>query len=355
MMPPPPASAPRGPVAPEPRGWAVAAALAAVVLLWIAAYRHLEHWARTMVRQGIGLDPDEPLGAALEFFAYEVPKILLLLVAVVFAVGIARSFFTPARARRLLAGRREVASNGLGALLGTVTPFCSCSAVPLFIGFVAAGVPLGATFSFLIAAPMVNEVALVLLAGLFGWRVAALYAGTGLAIAIGVGWMIGRARLERHVEPWVFDVPATDAGLTQAAGWRYRLAAGRDAVRDIVGRVWPFVVGGIAVGAGIHGFVPEDLLAPLLGRESWWAVPAAVATGVPLYANAAGVIPIVLALLDKGVAPGTALAFMMSVVGLSLPEVIILRRVLKPPLIAAFITAVAAGILVVGVVLNQVL
>jgi uncharacterized membrane protein YraQ (UPF0718 family) len=323
---------------------------------WWLLYRNLQAIGDRVAYAVLGLPRESRLGSAVAFFLYEAPKVLLLLVVVVFGVGIVRSFFTPERTRAILAGRRESAGNVLAGLLGVVTPFCSCSAVPLFIGFVTAGVPLGVTFSFLISAPMVNEIALVLLFGLFGWKVAALYMGTGLVIAIVAGWVIGRLHLERWVEPWVYATApgpavAGDAPLT----WGDRVAFGREAVRDIVGRVWPFVLLGIAVGAGIHGYVPEHFLASIMGKGAWWSVPLAVLIGVPMYSNAAGIIPIVQALLEKGAALGTVLAFMMAVIGLSLPETIILRKVLTPPLIATFVGVVASGILVVGYVFNLVL
>jgi uncharacterized protein len=241
--------------------------------------------------------------------------------------------------------------------LGVVTPFCSCSAVPLFIGFVTTGVPLGVTFSFLISAPMVNEVALVLLFGLFGWKVAALYMGTGLAIAMVAGWIIGRMKLERWIEGWVFEIPSGPAQTPadDKVNWADRVRYGRDAVRDIVGKVWPYLLGGIAVGAGIHGYVPQNFMAAIMGKGAWWSVPLAVVIGVPMYSNAAGIIPVVQELLGKGAALGTVLAFMMSVIGLSLPEMIILRKVLKIPLIATFAGVVALGILVVGYVFNMVM
>jgi uncharacterized membrane protein YraQ (UPF0718 family) len=279
----------------------------------------------------------------------------MLLFVVVFGVGIVRSFFTPERTRRMLAGRRLAVGNVLAALLGVVTPFCSCSAVPLFIGFVTTGVPLGVTFSFLISAPMVNEVALVLLFGLFGWKVAALYLGTGLAIAMIAGWTIGRLHLERWVEGWVYQTKTGVGPDTAALSWADRVRAGRDAVKDIVGKVWPYVLAGIAVGAGIHGYVPENFMASIMGKSAWWSVPLAVLVGVPMYSNAAGIIPVVQALLGKGAALGTVLAFMMSVIGLSLPEMIILRKVLRPPLIATFAGVVALGILLVGYLFNIVL
>lgn len=320
-----------------------------------ALYTQLASLASLVTYDLIGLGRGTHLGASVQFFLYEVPKVLLLLVGVVFVVGVLRTFLTPERARRMLAGRREAGGNVLAALFGVATPFCSCSAVPLFIGFVTAGVPLGVTLSFLISAPMVNEVALVLLFGLFGWKVAAIYLATGLAIAIGAGWIIGRLKLERHVEPWVYAMKAGDAPADRARTWSERLADGRGAVREIVGKVWPFVVLGIAVGAGIHGYVPTNFLASFMGRDAWWAVPLAVVLGVPMYSNAAGIIPVVEALLGKGAALGTVLAFMMSVIALSLPEIIILRKVLRPALIATFVATIAGGILAVGFLFNAIL
>ena len=332
------------------------AALLGLVAWWLV-YGNLAAIAAWLTYAVAGLERGTHLGAAVEFFVFEAPKVLLLLVLVVYGVGVVRTFFTPERTRRLLAGRRESVGNVLAALLGTVTPFCSCSAVPLFIGFVTAGVPLGVTFSFLVSAPMVNEVALVLLFGMFGWKVAALYLGMGLAVAIVAGWVLGRLRMERHVEPWVYENLDTVAGAAAgddgiAMRWADRAQAGAASVRDIVGRVWPYVLLGIAVGAGIHGYVPENFMASIMGRDAWWSVPLAVLLGVPMYANAAGIIPVVQALLGKGAALGTVLAFMMSVIGLSLPEAIILRQVLKPRLIATFFGVVAAGILLVGYLFN---
>jgi hypothetical protein len=327
------------------------AALAAVVLL----YTQLQRIARFVTYDLAHLSRGSHPGSAIEFFIFEVPKVLLLLTGVVFVVGLLRSFFTPERARQLLAGRRESSGNVLAALFGIATPFCSCSAVPLFIGFVTAGVPLGVTFSFLISAPMVNEVALVLLFGLFGWKTAGLYLGTGLLIAIIAGWIIGRLKLERHVEPWVWQIQSGSAAPDAPKTWTDRLTDGRAAVREIVGKVWIYVVIGIAVGAGIHGYVPTNFLASFMGRDACWAVPLAVLLGIPMYSNAAGIIPIVQALLGKGAALGTVLAFMMAVIALSLPEMIILRKVLRPTLIATFIVVVATGILIVGYLFNAVM
>jgi uncharacterized membrane protein YraQ (UPF0718 family) len=330
-------------------------ALVALVLLWIALYAVLPRTAHWITYDALRLSPGTRLSSAVEFFAYDTPKVLLLLLLVVFAVGVVRSYFSPARTRRLIAGRREFSGNVLGALLGIVTPFCSCSAVPLFVGFLSAGVPLGVTLSFLVSAPMVNEVALVLLFALFGWRIAVLYAATGLAIAIVSGWTLGRLHLERWVEPWVLTTRAAGPELDHPLSFDDRLAAGREAVRDIVGRVWPFVVAGIAVGAAIHGYVPEAFMASIMGKDAWWSVPLAVLVGIPMYANAAGIIPVVQALLEKGAALGTVLAFMMAVIGLSLPEMIILRRVLRVPLLVTFAGVVGAGILLVGYLFNAVL
>jgi len=322
---------------------------------WWMVYRILDSLARWFTYDLLKMTTGSRLALAVEFFVFEAPKVLMLLTLVVFGVGIVRSFFTPERTRRILAGKRESAGNVLASLLGVVTPFCSCSAVPLFIGFVTTGVPLGVTFSFLIAAPMINEVALVLLFGLFGWKVAALYMGTGLAIAIVAGWVIGRLRLERWVEAWVYETKTGAAAQESTLTWADRARAGRDAVKDIVGKVWPYVLAGIAVGAGIHGYVPQDFMASIMGKGTWWSVPLAVVIGIPMYSNAAGIIPIVQALLGKGAALGTVLAFMMSVIGLSLPEMIILRKVLKVPLIVTFAGVVGLGILAVGYLFNLVL
>ena len=330
--------------------------LAVGLFLWVTIYRSLRPIADFLTSRVLRISTETHLGSSVAFFIFEVPKVLMLLVLVIFGIGIIRSFFTPEKTRRILAGKRESVGNVLAACLGIVTPFCSCSACPLFIGFVEAGVPLGVTFSFLIAAPMINEIALGMLFSLFGWRVAGLYLGTGLVIAILAGWVIGRLKMERYIEDWVREVRMGETGIkevrqTLEGRVRYALLA----VREIVGRVWPFVVIGIAVGAGIHGYVPEGLMARFMGRDVWWSVPAAVLLGVPMYSNAAGIIPVVQALMEKGAALGTSLAFMMSVIGLSLPEIIILRRVLKWPLITVFVGVVAVGILLVGYLFNAVL
>jgi uncharacterized membrane protein YraQ (UPF0718 family) len=326
--------------------------LGGALLAWLVLYLQLPALATWVTYGLLALPRGTALTEAVAFFVYDAPKVLLLLTLAVFAIGIVRSYFTAERARRILTGKREAVGNVLAALLGTVTPFCSCSAVPLFIGFVTAGIPLGVTFSFLVSAPMVNEVALALLYGLFGWRVAAIYFGTGLAIAIVAGWTIGRLRMERHVEGWVYQVNLGEAAEEAHLDWPARIRFGLQAVRDIVGKVWVYVLLGIGVGAWIHGYVPENFLASIMGREAWWSVPLAVAIGIPMYSSAAGMIPVVQALLGKGAALGTVLAFMMAVIGLSFPEMVILRKVLRPRLIAAFTVVVGVGILIVGYLFN---
>jgi len=331
--------------------------LALAIVAWVAAYAWLTKFADAVIA-ALGLTRQTHLGEAVHFFFYDTPKVVLLLAGIVFVMGVVHTFVAPERTRALLSGKRLGVGNVLAATLGIVTPFCSCSAVPLFIGFLSAGVPLGVTFSFLISAPMVNEVALALLFGLFGWKVAALYLGLGLAVAIVAGLIIGELRMERHLEDWVREMQNTQAAGFEAEriAWSERIDAGTKHVKDIVGKVWPYILVGIAVGAGIHGYVPEDFMAGIMGKDApWWSVPAAVVIGVPMYANAAGIIPVVEALLGKGAALGTVLAFMMSVIALSLPEMIILRKVLRPALIATFAGVVAAGILVVGYVFNWVL
>lgn len=322
---------------------------------WLAAYRFLSPASEALVA-ALPVDRASHFGSALQFFLYDTPKVLLLLTGVVFVMGMINSYFTPERTRAVLAGRTEGLANVMAAGLGIVTPFCSCSAVPLFIGFLQAGVPLGVTFSFLISAPMVNEVALALLFGMFGWKIAFLYLGLGLSVAIVAGWVIGRLKMEAYLEDWVRNMPRVQASASLIAlTLGERIDAGFASVREIVGRVWPYILAGIAIGAAIHGWVPENFMASFMGKAAWWSVPLAVLIGVPMYSNAAGVIPIVQALLAKGAALGTVLAFMMSVIALSLPEIVILRKVLKWRLIAAFVAVVATGILVVGYLFNAVL
>ena len=336
------------------RRWLLGLAVAAGA--WFLAYSQLTTFADAVVL-ALGLSRDTRLGEAVHFFVYDTPKVALLLVGVVFIVGVVQTFFAPERTRALLSGRRAGVGNGLAALLGIVTPFCSCSAVPLFIGFLSAGVPLGVTFSFLISAPMVNEVALALLFGMFGWQVAALYLALGLAVAVVAGFVIGKLDMEPHLEDWVRQIQAGQAAPAVGVrlGWVERFEVGVRHVRTIFARVGPYLLLGIGLGAGIHGYVPEDFMAQFMGKETWWAVPAAVALGVPMYTNAAGIIPVVEALIGKGAALGTVLAFMMAVIALSAPEMILLRQALKPRLIATFAGVVALGIMLVGYVFNAVI
>lgn len=287
------------------------------------------------------------------FFLFEVPKVMLLLVLIVFIVGIIRSWFSPEKTRKALEGKSLFAGNVMASGLGIVTPFCSCSAIPLFLGFVEAGIPIGVTFSFLIAAPLINEIALILLAGLFGWKVALIYVFTGLSIAIISGFILEKLKLQKYVADWVFQVKANQIETEQQKiTFEDRIQSGVTAVKEIVGKIWIYILIGIAVGAGAHGFVPDDYLGKILGAGNWYAVPLAILTGIPLYSNAAGIIPIVSVLMEKGVTLGTSLAFMMSVIGLSLPEIIILKKVLKWQLIFIFIAVVAIGITVVGFIFN---
>jgi uncharacterized membrane protein YraQ (UPF0718 family) len=300
------------------------------------------------------VDRHSNAGEALAFFIYDVPKVLLLLTGIVFVTGVLRSWFSPEKTRAILAGKRQIWGYPLAAALGVLTPFCSCSSVPLFIGFVSAGIPLGVTFSFLIAGPMVGPVGLGLLYGLVGWQIATIYLVFGFTIATVAGFVLGRMGLERYLQGWVRELTAAPVGdlpqdtLTMVD----RLRIGLEQVREIVGKVWIWVLVGIGIGAAIHGYVPEKMMLRIMGGEAWWSVPAAVAVGVPMYTNAAGVIPIVEALLGKGAALGTTLAFMMSVIALSLPEMIILKQVLTYRLIAIFIAVVAAGILATGFLFN---
>lgn len=334
--------------------WIWYVGLGVALVLWGLVYGQLKPASEWLV----SLFPvlrESHLGDALAFFFYDTPKVILLLSLVVFAMGVVRSYFSPEKTRALLSGKREGVGNVMAAGLGIVTPFCSCSAVPLFIGFVSAGVPLGVTFSFLIAAPMVNEVALGLLFGLVGWQVALTYLGFGLGVAIVAGWVIGRARLEDWLQDWVKKIHAGGGVAIPGENLTFvdRIKFGIEAVKDIVGKVWMWIIAGIAVGALIHGYVPADMMADIMGADAWWSVPAAVVIGIPMYTNAAGVIPIVEALLGKGAALGTTLAFMMSVIALSLPEMIILRKVLTLRLIAVFICVVGTGILAVGFLFNM--
>lgn len=324
--------------------------------VWYLVYHFLQPATDWLIDTGLVLTKGARLTETLRFFVFEFPKVMLLLTLIIFFVGIIRSYFTPEKTRKILEGKSLFTGNILASLLGIVTPFCSCSAIPLFLGFVESGVPLGVTFSFLIASPMINEVAVILLFGMFGWKTAVIYVLTGLTIAIIAGWVIGKLKLEHWVEDWVYrtqfgDADNDDEKLTLSD----RIQFGYNAVKEIVGKVWIYVAIGIAVGAGVHGYVPQDFMAQLMGKSAWYSVPLSVLIGVPLYSNAAGIIPIVSVLIEKGASIGTSLAFMMAVIGLSLPEMIILKKVLKLPLIFTFIGIVATGIMIVGFLFNAIM
>lgn len=341
---------------PRKSGWQLPALVLLLGAAWLLVWPQLQALADWLTYDLIGLLPETRLGESVNFFFYDVPKILMLLAGMIFLVTFVRSFFSPEQTRAALGGRREGVGNVLAAGLGVLTPFCSCSAVPLFIGFVESGIPLGVTFSFLIATPVVNEVALAMLFGLFGWQVAGLYLVSGLTIAVVGGLVIGRLQPEKYVEEFVWQVKVGQTGdVTYKPTWDDRIRMAGRSTKEIVGKVWPFVILGIGIGAGIHGYVPEDFLVNVMGREAWWSVPTAVLLGVPLYANAAGIIPVVHALMEKGAALGTVLAFMMSVVALSLPEMLILKRVIKLRLILIFISIVALAIIFTGYLFNWVI
>jgi uncharacterized protein len=337
----------RRPTVPVP----VAAGLAAAV--WLVAWIVEAPAADWLTFSVFGLQHDTHLGEAVAFMLEDLPKVLLLLTGIVTVVTLIRGFFPPERIRPILAGRGLVPGSFAAAGLGVVTPFCSCSAVPLFIGFVEAGVPLGVTFAFLISSPMVNEVALVMLWGLFGPVIALAYMAAGLTVAVVGGLVIGRLGLERYVEEYVWKLQAPkidviDIRLT----WSDRLSDAWTYTRDLVRKLFPYLVVGIGLGALIHGYAPTDLVAAIGGRSNPLAVPIVVLLAVPMYSNAAGTIPIVQALLGKGMPLGTTLAFMMAVTAISLPEFVILRRVMKPQLLAVFIGVVATGIVAVGYLFN---
>ena len=327
----------------------------ALLAVWYLVYHYLQPITDWIIDTVLGMQKGEHLTEALRFFIFEVPKVLMLLALIIFFVGIIRSYFSAERTRKMLEGKSTFAGNVMASMLGIVTPFCSCSAIPLFLGFIESGVPLGVTFSFLIAAPMINEVAVILLFGLFGWKTALIYVLTGLIIAIIAGWVIGKLKLEHWVQDWVYTTKMGDArDGEENIKLSDRIRFGFDAVKEIVGKVWIYVIIGIAVGAGAHGYVPEDFMVSLMGKSAWYSVPVSVLIGIPLYSNAAGIIPIVSVLIEKGAALGTSLAFMMAVIGLSLPEMIILKKVLKFPLIFTFAGIVGIGIMIVGFLFNYI-
>lgn len=330
--------------------------LSIALISWLLVYFNLEYLVNSLFFNVLQLDKSSHLVESLRFFVFEVPKVLLLLILIVFIVGIIRSYFSPEKTRNALEGKPLFVGNIMAGSLGIVTPFCTCSAIPLFLGFVEAGIPIGVTFSFLIAAPMINEVAIVLLFGLFGWKTALIYVSTGLIIAIFSGWIIGKLKLEKWVQDWVYDIKSGKLEIEFVKfTFNDRIEAGINAVKEIVAKVWIYIVAGIAVGAGVHGYVPTEFMASFMGKDVWFSVPLAVLLGVPMYSNAAGIIPIVQVLIEKGASLGTSLAFMMAVIGLSLPEAIILKKVLKYPLLFTFIGIVAVGIMIVGFLFNLIM
>ncbi|HPE57226.1 MAG TPA: permease [Bacteroidales bacterium] len=320
---------------------------------WLLLYLNLHLITDFIIDDILRLTAGKHFTESIRFFIFEVPKVMLLLVLIIFIVGIIRSYFSPEKTRKALEGKPLFVGNVMASLLGVVTPFCSCSAIPLFLGFVEAGIPIGVTFSFLIAAPMINEVALVLLVGLFGWRVAVIYVVTGLTIAILAGFILNKLNMQKYVADWVFTIKSKQQEIQpKKLDFSQRMDMGFESVKEIVGKIWIYILAGIAIGAGAHGYIPDEFLAGALGAQNWYSVLVAIIIGIPLYSNAAGIIPIVSVLIEKGVTLGTALAFMMSVIGLSLPEIIILKKVLKLQLIVVFIGVVAIGIIAVGYIFN---
>ena len=326
-------------------------------IAWFAAYNIIQPFADWIAYGLLSLPQDSHLGQSLAFFFYDVPKILLLLSGMIFLISLLQTFIDTQKVRVLVEKRGEGIGNVMAAVFGAITPFCSCSSVPLFIGFVQAGIPMGITFSFLITSPLMNEVAFVLLIGLFGWKIALLYLFSGITIGTISGLILGRMKLEHYVEGFVYDIkPQSGAQIIEEElTWKERVNRAVESTREIVGKVWLFVIVGIGIGAFIHGFVPQDALTGIMGKGAWWSVPVSVLLGIPLYSNAAGIIPIVSAMLSKGASLGTALAFMMSVVGLSLPEAIILKRVLKTPLLVIFFAVIGLSIILTGYMFNFVL
>jgi uncharacterized membrane protein YraQ (UPF0718 family) len=324
-----------------------------LLALWYLLYTNLQLIVDFIVYDLFSLNKESHFAESLNFFIFETPKVLLLLSLIIFLVGIIRSFFSPEKTRKALEGKSLFTGNVLGALLGVFTPFCSCSAIPLFLGFIEAGIPIGVTFSFLIAAPMVNEIAIVLLIGMLGWKVTIIYILTGLSIAIFSGWLIGKLKLQKYVQDWVYQVKSNQQSREKdKISWKSRIDFAYSTLKEIVGKIWIYILFGIAVGALAHGYIPENYMATLMGKDVWYSVPLSILIGIPLYSNAAGIIPIMSVLIEKGVSLGTALAFMMSVIGLSLPEIIILKKVLKIPMLIIFVSIVAGGILIVGYMFN---
>jgi uncharacterized protein len=330
--------------------------LAAGAVVWAAVYAVNRPLWDVVVHDVAGLDADSRLGHAVHFFFYDTSKILLLIVGMMFVIGLLRASIGPERVRSMLQGKRMITGYLLAAGLGALTPFCSCSSIPVFIGLAAAGVPLGVTFTFLLTSPMVNQIGVVMLFGWFGWRVPVLYVALGMTIAVLAGLALSRLPLDRWVEPFVFATPVGNLGAGGGSpDLAERMGAAQVEVVDLMRKIWVFVVIGVALGAGIHGWMPEGLLARWAGPENPWALPFAAVAGLPLYANVASVVPLVQALSAKGVALGTLMAFMTSVVALSLPSLVMLRRVIKLPLLALFAAVVGSGAMLVGLLFNLLL
>ncbi|MDC7826328.1 permease [Pseudomonas sp. BLCC-B13] len=312
----------------------------------------LSELVRLLVEKVFGLDMASRLGGSLHFFIYDVIKIFILLSVLIFVISWVQSYFPPERTRRILGGMRGFRANLTGALLGTVTPFCSCSSIPLFIGFTCSGLPLAVTFSFLISSPLVDLASMILLASIFNWSIALAYVVLGITLAVIGGSLIGRARMERYVEAFVtqhraLDLPAEQLTLAD------RLRYAREQVTDIIQRVWLYILIGVGIGAAIHNWIPAELISALIGQNNWWSVPLATLVGIPMYADIFGTLPIAEALVAKGVGLGTVLAFMMAVTALSLPSLIMLKKVVKAPLLALFFTIVVAGIMLIGFLFNS--
>jgi uncharacterized membrane protein YraQ (UPF0718 family) len=305
-----------------------------------------------LVRDGFGLDPSSQIGGSVHFFIYDVIKIFILLCVLIFSISYVQSYFPPERTRRILGKRQGIGANIIAALLGTITPFCSCSSIPLFIGFTSAGIPLAVTFSFLISSPLVDLASVILLASIFNWGIALAYVGVGLVLAVLGGTLIGRLKLEDQVEAFVYQSPVSDHDNNGEISRRERLRYAADQVMEIVHRVWIYVLIGVGIGAAIHNWVPENFISALLGQDKWWSVLVATVAGIPMYADIFGTLPIAEALVEKGVGLGTALTFMMAVTALSLPSMIMLKRVVKLPLMIAFVGIVTIGIILIGYIFN---
>jgi uncharacterized membrane protein YraQ (UPF0718 family) len=314
-------------------------------------FKKLADW---LVEDVLHLSVTSKLGGAVHFFIYDTTKILALLLVMVFIISFMRSYVPPEKVKMWLSGKKKGIASVLAALLGVVSPFCSCSTVPLFIGFVEAGIPLGITFTFLISSPIVNEISLVMLFSIFGWKIAVLYVLFGIILAVIAGWVIGKLRMEKYVESYVYDIKLGETPIEEMT-IKQRLVYAKNNAIDTVKKIWLFLLIGIGIGAWIHGYVPEDFLVRYAGKDNFFAVPIAVVLGVPLYSNAVGSLPMIEALMLKGVAPGTALSFMMAITALSFPEMVLLRKVIKPKLIGVFVAVVTIGIIAIGYIFNMIL